>query len=298
MAERRIVVIARDLKGKVRTDGGSAEGNERSDMVRCPGLAGMDHNRCLEPDTVDVQDADNRSEGDQTGDRRTFNGCVRIAEDDDAGPAFRRLQDGGGKGVHRRLEPCDPVAPRKEHREHFWDNVGFGWALRRQSLEEAHLSQAQYGTGQLHRLTQRHEILRKENVRPAPEENPQVGDVLLPDVVKGRVCHLGEVLVKIIEERPWLGRKDIRPGGIAHRPDRFLSRRDHGVEDTVDLLFRAGEEVLAENAHGRTGVLRGHRADRDGAGIELRIAVFPRETRVAEMHPPVRQIHFHAGPRM
>ena len=118
-----MVVIAHDLKRKVRADRGCSEPYERSQMVRRPRLTGMDHDGRLEPEPRFVQSTDHGTEADEPGDRGMIEISPFVAQNDDARPVFDSLQDCGCEGIDGGAESHDSAGPVEEHGEYPGDDV-------------------------------------------------------------------------------------------------------------------------------------------------------------------------------
>ena len=162
-------------------------------------------------------------------------------------------------------------------------------------LCEPHLPQAEHGTRELQGLLKGEQVLGEKYVGAPAEEYPEVRDVLLAQVIKGRIGHLREMLVEIVEKRAGFGREDVRPGRVPHRTDGFLPFGGHRVHNLFELLLRQGEKCLPEFAYRLTPVRRGHASHRDRSRVEPGVPVLPRETRIAEVDTAVREIDLHAG---
>ncbi len=105
-----------------------------------------------------------------------------------------------------------------------------------------------------------------KQVAAGAEQRAERKDQALPQVVDGRVGHLGEALLEVVVEGPGLRGEDRQRRIIAHGADRLLPVLGHGAQDDGQL-FRGvpkGELLL-----GRAGALAARPVSRglgDGRG--------------------------------
>ena len=75
----------------------------------------------------------------------------------------------------------------------------------------------------------------------------QAHDQLLPDGVDGRVGHLGEQLLEIIEQEGSLSGENGQRRVVSHGAERLRAFQHHGTDDQLHILL--GESELALAAH-------------------------------------------------
>ena len=83
-----------------------------------------------------------------------------------------------------------------------------------------------------------------QNIGMVADVRGQAHDQFLPDGVDGRVGHLREQLLEIIEQKGGLPGKDGQRGVVPHGAERFRPLHHHGAYDQFHVLLRESEPAL------------------------------------------------------
>ena len=229
-------------EGDVRADGVGAEGQEHGEVDDLARFAGLDDDARggAQPfaDEVVVQAGDRQ----QRGDRRVPLIHVVVGQHQERG-AFGDLLLGALEHFLERLaQLLAPAVRREEHIQVARDHLGPAGAAQPQ-----HVLRGEDGMVQLELPAMLGGL--DQQVALAADEAHEGHHQLLAQRVDGRIGHLREKLLEVIEEDLRALGEDRQRRIVPHGADGLLAADGHGGDDHLQFLFRIAEGVLLAQQH-------------------------------------------------
>ena len=237
----RVIEQGDGIEGEVRVDGFGAVAAQQAEIVDLPGLAGLDHQADLRPESFANEVMVHGGGGQQRryGDPGAVDATV--GEDQDV---VARLDAFGSP-------PAQPIERRLHAGGSFFDRVTEAEPLGAKGMVDVVLDPAQLfqrnvgqdGVLDLETLVGSARI-EVEEVGPGPDQGNQRHDQFLPDGVDGRVGDLREVLLEIVVEHLGAVREHCRGDISAHRSDRILAGGGHRLDEELDVFPGVPKRLL------------------------------------------------------
>ena len=248
--------VVQGFERQVRIDGAGAVADQQREVHDLARLARFDDQRDLRAGLLADQVVVHGGQRQQAGDGRVVLVHAAVGENQQGVARLDGQRRAAAELVERALQALLAVLHREKHGQRGGEEI----ALR----DAAQLFQIAIGQDGLRQL-ERVAVLRRlvQDVALGADVAGERHHHLFADRIDGRIGHLREQLLEVIEQRLRLvGETGERRIG-AHGADRLLALLGHGTEDHLEVFVGVAEGALPDQQGGRVGA-DARAADRPG----------------------------------
>mmetsp|Transcript_29811 Transcript_29811/g.51463 ORF Transcript_29811/g.51463 Transcript_29811/m.51463 type:complete len:1285 (+) Transcript_29811:323-4177(+) len=238
------------LQRQVGVRGRGAVAHQAGEVVRAPDLRRLHHDGRAHAQAQVDQPVVHRARGQQRGDVGLVGrdaALLLVREHNDLAAVLHRLHGLARERVQRLGQPLGPVRDVVQRGHHL------GAEVRGQDL--VHLALVEHGAG--HGERARALLAGPAHVAAGAQVHLHAHDRALAQRVDGRVRHLREQLLEVVEHLTGLLGEHSQGRIVAHGPQGLLAAHAHGVEQHVQRLGAVPEQVQAPGAGGEVRPGRG-----------------------------------------
>ena len=227
------------LQRQVRVDGLGAVADEQAAVHHLPGLARLHHDGGAGAQPFADQVVVHRRGRQQAGNLDPVRPGVPVGQDQHGGAPF--LDGPAGflaQGVHGLRQRPRGRGLREHRRQRLRLEPGLV-----QGLDARQLAIGEHRPHELELAAMLRRL--REQILLRAHGGPQRGHQLFTDGVEGRIGHLREELLEVVEKQLGPVGKDRERCVVAHGAHRLFSPRRHGADEDLELLAGVAEGALA-----------------------------------------------------
>ena len=227
------------LQGQVRVDGLGAVADEQAAVHHLPGLARLHHDGGAGAQPFADQVVVHRRGGQQAGDLDPVRPDIPVGQDQHGGaPVLDGPAGFLAQGVHGLRQRPRGCGLRENRRQRLRLEPGLV-----QGLDAGQLAIGQHRPHELELAAMLRRL--REEVLLRADGCPQRGHQLFTDGVQGRIGHLREELLEVVEQQLRPVGEDRERGIVAHGAHGFFSPHRHRADEDLELLAGVPEGALA-----------------------------------------------------